>query len=193
MKNLFVGLLILSSLASCGKSNTVGGSSAAPLAAAAAVSPLTVTGTVETQLAQIVDANQFGLGQAGYSESWAQYIARLPDTTYNYGTYTAGQNDPNCKTYLVIIQVCSSSSFSNSTVAVTRSVKNSSVLVPTKQNEIKAIINRRSMVQSAGNGVFYIKTTDNNMYIIDQKLPIQANPVQTTSATGTGETLVSVQ
>lgn len=193
MKHLFFGLLVLTTLASCGKSNTVGGTAAAaPAVSTPVTSAITVTGQVETQLAQIIDGNQFGLGQATYYETWAQVVAKMPNTTYNYGNYTATQSNPNCKTYLSIIQVCSNSS-STSNISVSRSVVHSSVDLVTKQNEIKAIINRRSMVQSAGYGVFYIRTTDNSTYIIDQRLPIQANPVQTTSASGSGETLVSVQ
>jgi hypothetical protein len=193
MKKLLIALVILSSLVSCGKKNVAGNTGS--LTSAISIGNLPVQSQqVASQLGSIVTNNQFGVGQATYYETWNQYVAHAPNTTYNYGTMAAAQNNSGCHTVATIFYVCSSSSSSSpSTTAISRSVVHSSVNVLDKQNAIIAIINRTNYIQSAGNGVFYIVTTDNATHVIDTKLPIQANPVQTSSANATGETLINVQ
>lgn len=193
MKNLLIALVILSSLVSCGKKNVAGPVGSATSAISVGNLPVQ-SQQVASQLGSIVTNNQFGLGQATYYETWNQYVAHAPNTTYNYGSIAAAQSNNNCHTVATIFYVCSSSSTTTpTTTSITRSVVHSSVALVTKQNEIIGIINRTNMIQAAGNGVFYILTTDNSTYVIDTKLPMQANPVQVRSAAGAGETLISVQ
>lgn len=196
MKNLLIALVILSSLVSCGKKNTVGGTASAP---ANVVNGLTVTGTVETQLSGIIDTNEFGLGKINYYTTWKQHVAQAPNTTYSYGSMAplaAANTNTGCDSFfdciLPTFTFTWSSSFSTSNVTVTRTVVHSSVNLVTKQNELKAILNKRNYIQEFLPGVYRIMTTDNIVYIFDRNYPIEANPVQNQTTTS-GDTIVNIQ
>jgi hypothetical protein len=199
MKKIFMALVILSSLVSCGKSNTVGD----PAVVSASASAITITTLpagsqqIANQLGTIVNNNQFGTGIVytytnPYGELFSQYVTHAPNTTYSYGALATAAQTSNCKTVAYIFTYCSTglTTTSNTSVAVTRTVIHSAVDLTAKQNEIIAIINKTNQIVQLGNGVYQILTTDNINYFIDTKYPIQANPVQTQQATGTGEVLI---
>lgn len=190
MKNLLIALVILSSLVSCGKKNTVGSNTGS------VTSPITVTNNpTATSLGAMVTNNQFGLGQATYYETWNQYVSHAPNTVYKYGALNNSSSGTNpCHTVAYIFTVCTSSSVTTtSSSTVTRSVVHSSVDLTAKQNELIAIINKTNQMQSAGYGVYYILTTDGINYVIDTKYPIQANPVQRQGTGVVSDTLVQIQ
>jgi hypothetical protein len=179
MKKLIVFLMVLASLVSCGKSNSVGSSSIY------GTSPITVPGQTAGDLGTRIDTNQFGTGLATYYETWAQLITHMPNVTYEYGNVSSTNG---CKVVWKIFTVCSYSS--SSSIPVTRTVINSSVDVIAKKNELKAIINRSSSVYQSGSTTFYIYMPDNTGYIIDTAYPLQANPVLMQKADGSGERFI---
>ncbi|MBC7540542.1 MAG: hypothetical protein H7281_17085 [Bacteriovorax sp.] len=192
MKKFIVALMVLTSLVSCGKNNSVSSNGLS-------TSPLTVSGAVESQLGSIIDNSQFGTGAATYYETWNQYVAHMPNVNYVYGTVTPQAANSNCTTsggFIKFTWCSSSSSSSTSTNAVvTRRVVHSAVDLLTKRNELKAIINRRaSLNQDAYTaGVYHIITTDNQYYVIDTRYPLQANPVYIQTTSTTAEKLIAIQ
>lgn len=187
MKKLILSLMVLATLASCGKKNTTDTGAAA--GGLSSTSPITVTGSTETQLASLIDNNQFGSGQASYYETWNQVVSNMPNLSYKYGAVSSSQ--PNCNTVAYIFQICTSSS-STSNISVSRSVIHSSVDLNAKKNELKAIINARQYVQVSGTS-FYIRTNDNRSIIIDTRYPLQANPVSIQQSNGTGEVFLRAE
>ncbi len=167
MKKLLVSLVVIATIFSCGKKNTVSSNSS--------VSGLSssVAGAVETSLASQINNNQFGTGYATYGLTWAQLISNQPNLTYYYAT--AGLSTVSCETKWTIFRVCSTSSSSSSS-SITRQVTNSSVDLNTKKSELINIINARTSIQNSGT-VYYIMTSG-KQYIIDTAKPLQANPVQ---------------
>ena len=195
MKKLLLALIVMASLASCGKNNSVDSSAASSTSAISVATLPPASQALATQLGAMVNANQFGLGQATYYESYAQYVSHAPNTTYSYGTLaTTGSSNPNCKTVGYIFTYCTSASTTTtSSATITRSVIHSSVNVAAQQSALIAIINKTNQIAQVGQGVYEILTTDNITYFIDTRYPIQANPTQTQQANGTGETLVKIQ
>ncbi len=196
MKNLLLGLVILSSLVACGKNNSVGSATTSNSAISVGTLPAN-SQALATQLGNIVNNNQFGLGQATYYENWNQYTSHAPNTTYSYGVLsTSGSSGSNpCRTVGYIFTICTSTvtTTSSSSATISRTVIHSSVDLQAKKNEIIAIINKTNQIQTDGYGVYYILTTDNINYVIDTRYPIQANPAQVRSAAGAGDTLVRIQ
>jgi hypothetical protein len=180
MKKMVVALMILSSLVSCGKKNAVSSSIAPASSSSGLNTNSSVTGTVETQLAKMIDDNQFGNGLVvvnGYQENWNQYISQMPGITYKYG-------NSSCGTSLVCYDFFGES---NTTTTVTRTVINSSVDVGAKKNELKELINNRLWVQQRSATVFTIKTSNGKIYTIDTSYPLQANPYGVEDAAGKKE------
>lgn len=190
MKKFLLAVLVVSSLVSCGKSNSVA-PAAAPVAAAPVVNALTVTGQLETLLGSAIDNNQFGSGQADYYESWNQLVAKTPTITFNYGNVAATAANSNTSCGWKVGDVClltvyTSTSFDTvQTIATTRSVVYNSVDLQTKKNELKALLNSRQYVYQYGTK-FAIDTATNR-YVIDTAFPMQANPVSTYNKDGSSE------
>jgi hypothetical protein len=162
MKNLIIGLLLLATVISCGKKNSVSTNVSSP-------APITVSGTTEISVGNIIDSNQFGTGTVyvyNIPENWNQYISQMPNVTYQYGKVSCGSSF--CYTFF---------GKSNVTKTVTRTVVNSSVNVETKKNELKALINSRLRMQQISSTAYQIVTTNGSIYIIDTFFPVQANPV----------------
>jgi hypothetical protein len=188
MNKLIVALMVLTSLASCGKNNTVGTNGLS-------TSPLTVTGQVETSLSSIIDNDQFGTGViyvSGYQESFKQLIAAGANPTYKYSSAantSTTSSAPHCATIGGVPILCASvtgwsSTSTVNTAQIIITVQNSSVDLLTKKNELKAILNKRLGVTQYSYTIFAITTNDFKTYTIDTALPIQANPVQTIDAQG---------
>ncbi len=168
MKKILIALLVLTTVFSCGKKNTVSnnGSSTSGLNG-------NVAGTVEVSLATQINNNQFGTGYASYGLTWSQAIANQPNITYYF--YKSGLSTVSCETKWTIFKICSTNSGGSSSFS--RSVVNSSVNIDSKKSELINIINSRTSIQNSGT-VYYIMTSDSKQYIIDTAKPIQANPVQ---------------
>jgi hypothetical protein len=195
MKKLVVALMVLTTLASCGKNNTVG--STVP-----STNPLTVAGPIETSLGSIIDNNQFGTGlyylSNGYRDTYKRFIETGANFTYKYSAaanVVTSNTSSNCTTIL-LIPICGyvtgyRSSTTGNLDPITRTVANSSVNLIDKQNELKAILNSRMLggIQQVSYSVFIIVSNNGKTYIIDTALPIQANPVQQTNSAGAKEYL----
>lgn len=187
MKKLIVALMVLSTLASCGKDNKVA-SPATTAATSPATTTVTTTDQVGVALAQKIDnyTTQFGLAQVNYYTTIGQLANQGVAITYKYTKSTASSAECEKKW---IFTVCSSSSSTSFNPEVSRTVANSGVNVTTKINELKALINAKHPaypIQVSGY-VFYIVTTDNKQYAIDVRMPIQANPIGIRNADGTQE------
>lgn len=186
MKNLLISFLVLATMASCGKNNSVG-------APSSLTSPLTVTGAAETQLGSVIDNNQFGNGMATYYETWNQLLAHMPNVTFDYGTVASSAQNNNCKFDVKGYCLLSvSTSFTNTTTAtVTRSVLYSSVDLTAKKNELKNLLNSRLYLYQFGTQ-YQIDTLDKRYYI-DTSLPMQANPVLIMNKDGSSERYLGVR
>ena len=191
MKKFIVALMVVTSLVSCGKNNSVGSSGLS-------ANPLTVSGQTESSLGSIIDSNQFGTGYmyvGGYQETFQQLISAGANLTYKYSSAantTTGTNAPHCATIGGIPILCASvtgwsSTTTVSTAPIVRTVQNSSVDLLAKKNELKAILNRRLGVTQYTYTIYAITTNDFKTYTIDTALPMQANPVQTVDAQGNRE------
>ncbi len=169
MKKLLVALMVLTTLASCGKNNSV--SSGAPGSSTTALTSATANAS---NLASMITnySSNFGV-------SWAQMLANQPNLTYYY--FKAANAASSCQTKWTIFYVCSSNT---SSATISRQVVNSSVNIASKQAELMAIVNKSSRIQQNGSAV-YIYTTDAKLYIFDLSLPIQAQPTQIQDSTST--------
>lgn len=181
MKKLLLSLMVLASLASCGKNNEV--SSGAGVGSSA----ITLNDSVAQQLGSYIDnsATMFGNSPAGYTGlTWNQILAGTyyqpaKNLTYKYAITTAQTPSSNCEVKWSIFYVCSSSSSTNTgSVTVSRSVLHSDVNVEVKRNDLKGIINSAAAgTIQFQNSVYCIRNASTGvMYTIDLRLPLQANP-----------------
>jgi hypothetical protein len=189
MKKLIVALMVLSTLASCGKDNKVASGTTV------ATSPVT-TGTVTTTdpngilLGQKIDSHlsSFGIGRsAEYNMTYSELINRNYDLKYRYTKSTSSSS--NCEVKWGIVTICKQSS-SSTTPAESRAVidlvSDRTAANASKQVELKTIINNRHpgyAIQSNGS-VFYVKTLDGKVYAIDTTLPLRANPAYIQDSSG---------
>lgn len=189
MKKFILALMVVSTLVSCGKDGNKVSSGAG---SAVATDPITVTVQGASLLGGMIDSytTSFGSGTVIINNAyytWNQIVANSPNVKYNYSSATASTSS-NCQMKWGIFYVCSSSSSNSSTIAAqaSRVVVNSSVVILTKQNELKAIINRVSPyypIQNSGS-IYYVRTVEGAVYTIDTRLPLQANPSAVQQANG---------
>lgn len=170
MRKLLLSLMVLTSLVSCGKDNSVNGGAAA-----------TTNGT--TNAVTVNDPNAQNLGN--YIDNSNSYFAGVYYQTYRYATASATSAASSCeqKTGWLGIKyyVCSSSSNSSNLSYTT--VLASKVDLATKRSELKGYINNSSAgyITQVGTA-FHIRTLSGLVYIIDTRFPIQANPVSVQQA-----------
>ncbi len=180
MKKLLVSLMILTALASCGKNNSVSslgtnGNSSALTAG------LDQWGRVPLT-SYITDVNNNAFG-----------AARADSETYRYLNYIGSTAGSGCalKTALggfLTYYTCSGVSSTNTnygsydTVNVIHSTEN----LASKKNELLSIIGQQAQYSnSLDRKQLYIKTANGDVYTIDFRLPMSANPVvKKTLATG---------
>lgn len=191
MKNLLIALVILSSLVSCGKKNTVGG---APVASASAMVGSTA---IETDFINKVNGNLFGTGYSSvYNETYAQAISKGANPKLTYANYAApaasAAPTPHCILGGLLCGSVSTSSTTFITPTIT-SVNTLSITVVEKQSAISAIFAKKSRVEQYGPTVFGVLTNDNATYYFDTTMPIQANPVRTYNADRSMVTLINAQ
>lgn len=185
MKKLIVALMVLSTLASCGKNNKV--ASPAPAAASPATTAITTTDQLGVALGQKIDnhTTQFGVGLINAYTTIGQLANQGVAITYKYTKSTASAS-PECEKKW-IFTLCTSTSVTSFNPTVSRTVTNSGVNVSAKVAELKDIINRKHAaypIQVSGYA-FFITTSDNKQYVIDTRMPIQANPVGIRDTAGT--------
>lgn len=201
MKKLIVALMVLSTLASCGKDNKV----ASPAAPVVSTSNTAVTSTTTDPAGQALVSlinsytTSFGTGRSVEYNMYFKDLIALSQYTIKYKyTKAAMANASNTECSGKYIQFCYTKWNSETQVtepALSREVLHGGVVVATKQAELIDIINKRHPgypIVNNGIGVFYIKTIDNTVYVIDTRFPLQANPAQITNSAGT-ETLFSVK
>lgn len=155
MKKFLLAALVLTSLVSCGKNNSVG---AAPGALVAATSPLATINS---------DVNFQSLSTAILNNSFLQ------NTTY-YTEYHFGSLTNTCVTkdgwFGIDYQSCSTSVTNETT-----EIQGDSVVA--KQAELSAILSKTVVFQAYGSNYFVLRTNDNFTYHIRTDLPIKANPL----------------
>ena len=190
MKKFIVALMVLSSLVSCGKSNTVASSAATNAYGSNAI---TSTAQGAAQLGSLIDnyTADFGTQQLYYYGN-VQTYGTLANTglniVYRYTKSASTSNGSNCEKKWGIFWICSYSTSSSSTSAnESRNVANNTVDVLTKINQLKAIINSSNpLIPIVANGTSYmIVSTDGKKYVIDTRYPLQANPIGIMDSTGT--------
>jgi len=174
MKNFIVGLMFLSALASCGKNNSV-----------ATTSGVTVNNPIVTNsvFAQTLVANinnpstGFGQGMILSSNSnqkcGTTFFGLLPYCTYGG---TASQTGI---TWNSLLTTTPSVTYQYSSG---RTVRNSDITIASKQSQLLSILNSATNVQS--NGQIAYVTVSGAQYVIDTRLPIQANPASTYNQSG---------
>lgn len=169
MRKLLLSLMVLATLASCGKDNAVNGG-----AIPATGNAITVNDTTAQTLGNYIDNSN-------------SYFAGVYYQTYRYATTSASSAASNCEQktgwFGIKYYVCSSSS--NSSNLSYKTVAASSVDLAAKRLELKGYINSSSpgYITQSGTG-FYIRTVSGLVYIIDTRFPIQANPVSVQQANG---------
>lgn len=181
MKNFLLALLVLASLASCGKNNKVGGTTIGSVGPGTiATSPIATVNTApgfQTLAAAVVN-NSFGAQYANYYNYY---------TEFKFGTVTN-----NCVTkdgwFGIDYQSCSSATSNPVTQIMGQ------IVIATKQAELNTILSKSVVFQQYGANLYSVRTSDNHTYQIRTDLPIQANPVyDLNNADGKAIQLISIK
>lgn len=193
MKKLLLSLMVLATLASCGKDNKVASTAATTTANPA----VTISDQSGVSLGQKIDnyTTQFGLGQYRVDYytvyTYQQIVSMNVPMNYHYtkSTSSTTSNGQTCEKKWGIFYVCSYTSSSNTASSLTdsRVVLNANVDVASKIAQLKAIINDANPlypIQTNGY-TYYIRTRDGKHYAIDTRYPIQAQPIGISDSSGT--------
>lgn len=206
MKKLLLSLMVLATLASCGKDNKV----ASTAASTTSTSPIQVTTADQNgiSLGQKIDnhTTQFGVGvvQLNYytRATYNQIIADSGSMRFHYtkSTQSVSGNGQNCEKKWGIFYICSSSYSSSTSTSVTESrspfyselVNNPGV--DAKIAELKDIINNASTLYPIEtDGYSYrIRTKNGKQYIINTLAPLLANPTGVMDTSGAVEYLYKI-
>ena len=176
MKKLLLALMVMATLASCGKDNKVDSNGAVGFNGT--VTNTLVTNNPQAQALVSMISNPSSFGQGAIS--------------------TGGQQ--NCGTKWGFIYYCTSSSSGGSTMTWNQlvaskpsivyrysngtTVRHSDVNVTTKQNELASLLNSATAIQISGYMAYV--TVGATYYVIDIRYPIQANPSAAASSGGQG-------
>lgn len=161
MRNLLLSLMVLASLVSCGKDNSVG----APVASV--TNPVTNTDPSATNLVTMINN----------STSYFPAVTS-PTATFKIASTTGSAAQSNCEQkegwWGIKYYVCSSSNNQNLTYTT---VTPYNVDLAAKRNEIIGYINSASAGNIVGSGkIVYIRTTAGVLYTINMNFPLQLNP-----------------
>lgn len=183
MKKLLLALLVVSSLVSCGKKNAV--DTAAPVVAAAPA-PINANGVSSALSAQL---DQWGrVPLANYTadiNNNAFAAARADSETLRFINFSGGSAGNGCTTKTALggfltYYVCSSSSSSSGTydsfdtVNVIHSTENLAI----KKTELNGIMNEVAQYSNSyDRKQLFITTKAGDVYTIDFRVPMSANPV----------------
>jgi hypothetical protein len=175
MRKLLLSLMVLATLASCGKDNAVNGG------ANTIVTNPVVTGNTSAQ----------------------DLVNKINNPSTGFGTGRLVVNNastPNCKEKWIFTYCTTSSSSANQTTTtwnalassrsltyqfayfnggLSKSYSHSSVVVATKQKELTDLLNSATNIYVSG--TTYTIMVSNTQYIIDTQYPIQANPIRTSN------------
>ncbi len=182
MKKLVVSLVVLLSIASCGKNNSVSSSA--------------VTNAVGSSTAITASVDQYGrVPLTNYItdiNNNAFGVAHADTETFRFLNYTGSAASNGCTVKTVLggffsYYSCSSSSTSTSsnygsydTVNVVHSTQD----LTSKKNELQAIINQAFQYSnSSDRRQLFIRTINGDVYTIDFRVPMSANPVVKFTAT----------
>ena len=179
MKKLIVSLIVLASLSSCGKNNSVATNATSAVGTSTVLSAsLDQYGRVPlTNYITDVNNNAFG-------------AARNTVETYQY--YSSSGSGSGCTSRLTggfikfyIWDCTSSSSTSSSSTYTTVTVDHGSENLAAKKTELINIIGQAvNYSNSSDRRVLYIQTST-GVYTIDFRIPMSANPVAQTNSSGT--------
>lgn len=169
MKKLLLSLMVLATLASCGKDNKVSSNGTTSTTTPTTVTNPLVTGSTQAQALITMINNPSSFGQ---------------------GTVSLGNASQNCQTKWTIFYYCTSTSSAGTTTTWNQivaqypnlvyqysngnTVRHADVNIANKQAELISILNSATAVQVSGY-IFYV-TVGSNYYVIDARYPIQANP-----------------
>ena len=154
MKKLIVALMVLTSLVSCGKNNSV-----ASLGITSVTNPIITNNAMAQSLVSMIANPSTGFGQGLVSTgssnqttgtTWNALLVSNPNIVYQYSTG--------------------------------RTVRNVDVVIVTKQNELVGILNSATSVQVSGS-LYYINVAG-SQYVIDIRYPLQLNPSAKSDQTG---------
>ena len=175
MKKLLLSLMVLATLTSCGKNNTV--SSAAPAGTIGITNPL-VTGSTQAQtlIAAINNPAAFGQGAVPVSGS-GQTCKNWGILQYCYSSSSGSTAGTQTWNQLIAANPGLTYLYTNGLT-----VRNSDVVVATKQAELVALLNSATNIEI--NGYAYIITTAAGKYAIDIRYPIQLQPSAVNSNSG---------
>lgn len=184
MKKLIVALMVLSTLASCGKDNKVASASTSTSPATSTTSAtngISVDDVAGKDLGRRIDnsSTEFGLTYIPYFYmTIGQMVYKGQNVIYKFTKQTQMTNS-DCETKWIFTLCSSSSSSSYSNVQVSRTVNGNDVTHATKSAELKAYINNRHALYpiTVSGTTYSIRTKDNKVITIDRSLPIQGNPV----------------
>ncbi|MEA9355204.1 hypothetical protein SHI21_03285 [Bacteriovorax sp. PP10] len=170
MKKLLLSLMVLATLASCGKDNKVSSGSTSLVNVS---NPLVTSNPYAQELVTRINNPAAGFGEGLI--------------------YSSASSNQTCGTKWGFINYCYGSSGSTSTTtgltwnalaaqrptvvyqySTGRTVRHSDVSIATKQAELIALLNSASNIQVAGT-LYYIQVSG-AYYVIDTRYPIQANP-----------------
>ena len=180
MKKLLLALMVMATLASCGKDNKVDSGSAATNGFNGTITNPLVTNSSQAQalVSMIASPSTFGQGvlTSGSNQNCgSKFYGLLTWCTSSY----SGSSSSGTWYQLVTANPSLVYRYSNGTT-----VRHSDVNVATKQNELMSLLNSASSIQISGYQAYV--TVGSTYYVIDVRYPIQANPSAAASSSGQG-------
>lgn len=177
MKKLLLALMVMATLASCGKDNKVDSNPASTGFNGTITNPL-VTNNSQAQalVSMIASPSTFGQGMISTGN---QNCGSKLGGFFTYCTYSTGSSSSTTWNQLVVSNPSIVYRYSNGTT-----VRHSDVNVTTKQNELTALLNSATSIQISGYMAYV--TVGATYYVIDVRYPIQANPSAAASSNGQG-------
>jgi len=173
MKKLLLALMVLATLASCGKDNKVSSTTANGLTV---TNPIVTGSTTAQSLINMINSpTSFGQGQVVSSGS-QQNCGTKWGFIYYCTTSSSGGTSTG-KTWAQAIAENPGVTFQYSSG---RTVRNIDINITTKQQELINLLNAATNIQS--NGPIYYVTTASGQYVIDTRYVIQVNPSATISS-----------
>ena len=170
MKKFLLALLVTASLVSCGKNNSVSSNAANSSTGTSALSNSGVDQWGRVLLTTYVsNINNNGFGAA------------VADTEI-YQIYTSTSSGSGCSTHTALggfltYYSCSGGSYSNGTYSTT-TVTHSSENLAAKKAELLAILGQTAQYSNSADKLqLYVQTSAGDVYTIDFRVPMSANPV----------------
>ncbi len=170
MKKLLLALLVLASLASCGKNNSVGSSTSAVGTSGLSTSGIDQSGRVPLST-YISNINNNG------------FNAAVADNEI-YRFYTSSSSGNGCTVKWGFLTVCTGSSSSGGTYSTVNVVHSSENLAAKKTELINIIAQAYAYSNSSDKLQLYVQAANGDVYTIDFRVPMSANPVVKRTSAG---------